>query len=459
MNEYKLYKHQKESIELAKRGNLALFLECGLGKTLTALEIIKFYKLPALVVCPISIIEAAWGEDTRKFAPELSMVSLWSKKPAERIKRLNEQHDIYCCNYEILKLLYNQIAAKKFGLIIIDESSKLKNFKSQITRAVLTFAGIQFRGSPWKTDHVIPHRYVMSGTPAPNDESEYWPQIKFITGMGNKCFHDNFYVFRNTYFNSIPLGLTGQKIFKFRSSLRNEFMTAMKPVVHVVKKKDALDLPEQIHEVRHVILSKPEQDAYNTLKRELVLQYGNETILAKTALVEILKLRQLSSGFAYTDTGVIRTGTSKLIELKTILEEIGTENQVIVWCTFREEVKQLLTELPDSQALWGETKDRETIIKDFQTGKFRILVNQVQSAAHGLTFVNTAYSIYYSSNYSLEMQIQSEQRTHRIGQKKTCVYFHVLAKGTIDEIIYRVIQRKSNLSESILNFLKDEASA
>jgi SNF2 family DNA or RNA helicase len=457
-----LFKHQIEAIERGKVANVALFHDCGTGKTATALNIIAHHKVngftPALVVCPLSIIDAAWLEDCRKFTPELSIVSLWSKKPTERLKRLNEQHDIYVINFDAFKGLYKEIAAKRFGVLIVDESSKMKCPKTQITRALLSFAGIPFRGSPYKTNYTIPYRYVLSGTPAPNSEAEYWPQIKMITGPGGRCFNDNFYAFRNTFFLSIPLGLTGQKLFKFRDVMREEFMARMKTVTHIVRKADALDLLPQVHEIRKVYLSPDEATAYETFKRDLVLHFEDTTILAANALTEVMKLRQLSSGFAYTDTGVRQTGTSKLKELKELLEEIG-DKQVIIWCNFRHEISELQKELPSSDALWAGTPDRDKTINGFKAGQFQYLICNPMSAAHGLTFTNCSYAVYFSLNYSYEMQKQSQDRIHRIGQTDKCTYYYLIAAKTVDEIIYKAVGKKENLSNTILNYLRTNSHA
>jgi len=456
----KLFKHQQDALILARNGNLAMFHECGCGKTATALHIIKhWYALgesPALVVCPLSIIESAWIEDCKKFTPELDIVSLWSDKPAERKQRLLQQHDIYVCNYETFKNLYKEIQAKNFGILIVDESSKMKCPTSQITRSLLAMAGIKTKARDGKGFAAmlrpIPHRYVLSGTPAPNDESEYWSQVKFITGQGNKMFNDNFYAFRNRYFYSIPLGRTGQKIFKFRKDMNDEFRGLIGQVAHVVSKKDAIDLPDQVHEIRYVELSKDERKAYETMKNDLVLQFENETILATSALVECMKLRQLTSGFCYGDD-TNQTGTSKLVELKDLLEEIG-DKQVIIWANFRFEIAKLLEMIPNSAALWSGTPDREQVISDFKSGKMQYLIANPQSAAHGLTFTNCNYAVYFSLNYSYKLQKQSEDRLHRIGQNTKCTYYHLIAKNTIDEVVYKAINRKADLSIETLNYLK-----
>ncbi len=454
----KPYAHQTEALIQGRARNLCLFHDCGTGKTYTALQIIKHWLMkgdgPALVVCPLSIIEAAWIADCKKFEPDMSIVSLWDKKPANRKKKLDQDHDIYVANYETLKNMYTILQRKGFGTLIVDESSRLKSPKSQITKALLSFAGIKFRGSEYKTDTIIPHRYVLSGTPAPNHEGEYWAQVKFVTGKGGACFNDNFYAFRSRYFSAIQLGMTGQRMYKFRDTMQQDLMDAMKPVTHIVRKGDVLDLPEQTHQIRKVFLSPAERAAYDTMKNHLVLQFEDETVLSVNALAEVMKLRQLASGFIYGDEGTHKTGKSKLSELSALLDEIG-DNQAIIWINFQEEGRALLEKYPDAAVLWGGVKDRNAEIERFKSGASQYLIANPQSAAHGFTFTNCRYAIYFSLNYSYEFQKQSEDRIHRIGQRHAATYYYLVADRTIDEMIYKTVRRKGDLSRSILAYLKD----
>lgn len=465
-----LYAHQKQAIDLAKQnGSYAFFHACGTGKTCTAINVIKHWKStgvgPALVVCPLSIIDAAWLEDCQKFAPELSAVSLWSKKPADRKKRLAEKHDIYIANFETFKLLYSEIVKKRFGVLVVDESSKMKQHDSQTTRALLSLAGLATRGKggqKYVSDWIVPYRYVLSGTPAPNEPTEYWPQIKFITGPGHSVFSDNFYSFRGQYCYSIPISPVCKK-WKFRRNMTTELMDRIKPVAHIVRKEDAVDLPEQTHVIRKVFLSDKEQGAYDVFQRDLVLRYADQEILATSAIVEIMKLRQLTSGFAYTDTGTMQTGTSKLDELLGeksgkgrsggLLEEIGSE-QVIIWANFKHEIGMLLKELPGSDAIWSGTPSRDEAISKFKAGAYQYLIANPQSAAHGLTFTNCKYAVYFSLNYSYELHEQSINRIHRIGQKWPCTYYYLVADKTIDELICKVLQGKKTVSDEVLMYLR-----
>lgn len=462
---YKLFKHQIEGLNIAHKGSHAFFWDCGTGKSCLGLNIIKHWKAkgvgPALVVCPLSIIEAAWVEDCQKFTPELSITSLWLPQTSNRrLKQIDllisQNFDIYVANYETFKTLLPTIKRKKFQVLIVDESSKMKSPASQITRALLSLAGITTRakgGVKFYADETIPHRYLLSGTPAPNDESEYWSQAKFITGEGNNVFNDNFYAFRSRYFFSIPLGRTGQNIWKFRKETKQEFTDKLSEVAHVVRKQDAVDLPPQVHEKRYIELSKEERKAYDKLKNDLVLEFADEMILASNALVEVMKLRQLTSGFLYGEQTHI-TGRSKLNELKALLEEIG-DKQVIIWCNFKCEIETLFKELVDCDAIWSGTHNKDETIRNFQQGKTKYLIANPQSAAHGLTFTNCNYAIYYSLNYSYEYQKQSQDRIHRIGQQNKCTYYHLIARDTVDEVIYKAVNSKAELSKEVLSYLRD----
>jgi len=455
-----LFKHQREGLEYAKEGCRAFFWECGTGKSCLGLNIVKHFKDkglgPALVVCPLSIIESAWIEDCRKFTPQLSIVNLWDKKPANRKKKLAEDYDIYVANYETFKKLYDGIVAKDFAVLIVDESSKMKSPVSGITKSLLSLAGIGPAASkkyPTRKKPV-PYRYVLSGTPAPNDELEYWAQIKFVTGPGNEVFHDNYYVFRSRYAASIPVGPV-QKIWRFRSSMRSEFSQKLARVSHVVAKADAVDLPAQVHEIRHVRLCGDERRAYRTMAEQLVLRFAGEDVLASNALVELMKLRQLTSGFCYGDNGIYQTGTSKLAECGSLLEQIG-DKQVIIWCSFKHEIGQLLKRLPSSAALWSGTPDREAVIEGFKAGQYQYLIAHPRSAAHGLTFTNCNYAVYFSLNYSYEDQKQSQDRIHRIGQKMPCTYYYLVATDTIDEVVHKALADKAKLSSRLLDYLREK---
>jgi len=161
------YQHQKKAISLAAMfGSYALFLEPGLGKSLVAIKLIEYWKVPAMIVAPLSTLESVWINEIEKWANHLRKVILW-----RNLKAFNFDYNIYIINYEGFKKLVNEtkIPIKDvIGCLVIDECSKMKNPQSQITKEIL------------KYNHSILHRLVLSGLPAPNSLLEFWAPMEFI---------------------------------------------------------------------------------------------------------------------------------------------------------------------------------------------------------------------------------------------------------------------------------------
>lgn len=458
----KLFDHQKDAIEFAIRNNgrIALFNDPGLGKTRTCLEIYSHYKrinpdLRLLVVCPLSLVNSAWGADIDKFTgftsipfkqmngtvPDIVIVNyeaLISKRNLPQIKELITSHEFMC---------------------VLDESSRLKNNNSVTTKTLLDLA-----------PH-FSHRIVASGTPMPNSELELWGQISFVdTGI----LPDSFYAFRNKYFhlerNGKQMNLAGQymsrremrtilsKGWKYTISSYNRqvVMAKIRPHTHWMKKADALDLPDKIDQVREISLTAKERKAYRDMERHLVAEIDGEQITAQVALTKLMKLRQATSGFFYTETGsVAQIGrSSKLKELEEILEELGGQ-QVIIWAQFHHEVESIKSFIEKKYGedqivtLYSGTKDREESIDKFKNNEARYLIAHPRSAAHGLTFVNCSAMIFYSLDYSFEAHAQARDRIHRIGQTRSCLYIYIVAEESIDQQLLAVLQRKKTLQEIV----------
>lgn len=451
----KLFAHQQEALDIGKKSNVALFHDCGTGKTATTLNLIKAAfergEGPALVVCPKNLIEDAWMSDAKDFFPTADIIAVHGD-PEKRKKTLYQDHDIYVTTPETYKNMYNDIQDKKFGVLVVDESSNMKAHDSQITRALLALAGFKTRakgGITFQPKHVIPNRYPLTATAAPNTPLEYWAQIKLVTGPGNEVFNDNFFVFRSKFFYSIDLGRTGIKIWKFRKTMFAEFCYCLSKVAHVCR-KDILNLPGQVHHIHDIQLSQKEQAAYDSFKRDLVLELGKESVIAASALTEVMKLRQLTSGFIYGDN-THQIGLTKYMYQKELLSQNNTD-QHIIWINFKQEA-ELLKGLSNSVVLDGESKNNDDIIKSFKNGNVQYLIANMQSASHGLTFVNSHRASYYSQNYSYELMKQSSDRQDRIGQKHLCHYNHLIAKGTIDPVVRSACVRKEIMNNTFLDCL------
>jgi SNF2 family DNA or RNA helicase len=459
----KLFNHQKEAINLAmnKNGNFALFHACGIGKTRSALEVFALLRaetpaLKLLVICPKSLINAAWMNDVAKFTN-------FTASPFRGLER-GMIPDIVIINYE--SLISTKIKTQILAMIlagpfmcILDESARCKNHKSLTTKTVLSLAPF------------FKHRLILTGVPCPNNDLELWGQIRFIA---SDLVDKSFYAFRNKWFHlerGSQVMAPAQGAYVSRQAMRDMMMKGWKynitpekreqlmrlisPVCHWVQKVDAIDLPDQVDQVREVILSGPEQKAYDDMKKYLVAEIKGQEIAAQVSLEKIMKLRQFCAGFAYNEAGVaVPTGNSKLNELEETLEELGPQ-PVIIFVEFKFEIdvikKMISDKFGPSQVatLYSETEDRDDSVVGFQSGKYSYLIAHPKSAAHGLTLTRGSTMIFYSLSYSYESHEQARNRIHRISQTNKCLYIYLIAKGTIDEVLMRVLRRKADLQDII----------
>ena len=431
------YQHQKQATLLGTLfDSYAFFMETGTGKTLVAIKLMEFWKVPTMVVCPLSTIESVWQREIEKWSP-LTSVILW-----QNLKAFDYDYNVYLINYEQFKILSNKTdITTKIKCLIIDESSKLKNPKSQITRTIL------------KYKNIIPHRLCLTGTPAPNNLLEYFGQMTFINSdvLGT----DNFYRFRNTFFYSTGYG---GYMYQPMKGAKEAIIENVSKQAFSVRKEDCLDLPDRVYETRYVYMDEIQKRAYEEMKKENILEFKDSVTLAANELAKICKLREITGGFVINTKGIpIKVSNTKIDALKELLEEIPEDRQVIIWIQYHWECSELKRELGDNAVIVAgiiPQKEKEKNILSFQKGEKRFLIAHPKSAGHGLNLQNCSYVIWYSISYSYEEYGQACDRVYRIGQNSKVTYFHLLAKDSIDEVIYKVLNKKQDLSEACLNMLK-----
>ena len=448
---YKLKDHQQAASDLCVNNNKLLMHCCGSGKTLTSLDImkkiLKTASDPILVVCNKKLINNAWMEDQAKFTPDIDMVPLWADSVEKRKRILRRDRQAFVTNYDTLRINWDLITSRKYSALFVDESAKMKSHNTEITKCILALSGFTYRNS-FKTKNVIERRYPLSGIPAPNSPAEYWAQVKMVTGPGDAVFSDKYYTFRARYFSTIDLG-NRMKMFKFRRARFAEFCEKLAQCTHIVR-KSALKLKPQTHRIHEVELSTAERQAYDTMKRDLVLAIGKKEILATSVLVEMMKLRQIANGFCYSEDDTHRIGDSKLTYMKELLAKDGDE-QSVIWINFKEEA-QILSNLPNSELVADSKSDY--LIDDFKKGKFQYLILNPQSCGHGLTMVNCHHARYNSESYSFELALQSRERIDRIGQKKACFYDYLHGKDTIDSVVHKAVDVKEAMVDRFMDYIE-----
>lgn len=437
-------------------GSGAIFADIGTGKSLMALmcfaerrKIDPYLKL--LVICPISLINAAWATDTSKFTT-FTTHSLRESK--------FQKADIYIINFEsVAKALpiIKDLAIHNRLMVVIDESQRMKNHKSAISKLLLSIQSL------------FEYRVIMSGCAAPNGYSEYWSQMRFIDPT---IFHKSPYVFLSQYFHLQRGAQVIDAAPKNKFAMREVFSTGFKYAITEAKKKEllykikpycffadideCLDLPQVVTMTREAQMTPALRKVYTELEKTLVTEIQGHDIATPVALTKLMKLRELCGGFILTADGQTLTVDCPKIEvLNEILEDAG-QKQVIIWNNFTWEANRIIKELgrENCALLNGDIKDKDVEIKDFQEGRKQYLVSHPKSGGAGLTFVNSCLMVDYSLDYSHDNALQTQGRFRRPGQKSThLTRIRIIMKDSIDEIILGVLEGKYDEWQIVRLFL------
>lgn len=223
----------------------------------------------------------------------------------------------------------------------------------------------------------------------------------------------------------------------------------------LVRKKDCMDLPEKIFQPIYTEMNSEQKRLYQELKKNLYTEYqGVELeVLHKVALRT--RFRQIVGGFFPTTGEMIGDTNPKIEAILYDLEDIDTEDPIIIWSSFTAEIENLerifKKKFPDKNVVsfYGETPKgiRKEIIKDFKEGKIDLFVANPAVAGTGLNLQRSYINYYFSNTDNAEDRWQSEDRTHRGGQTKACLYKDVYIKGTIDDVIKKSNEEKKSIAE------------
>lgn len=450
-----------------------LFADCGLGKNFMVLSSTEeqfrtgvLERGKVLICGKLATLETAWLDDCMKFT-DLKANVVWlpagHKRKEKLLGILDDPADIYIINHDGIMVLEEELAAKKFQKVVVDESTILKSYHGDYTRS-----GGKFGKALMNISKDATWRVVMSGTPAPNGPEDLWGQFKFLDPEGF-LLEPSFYDFRAEYMDEICYGrnpVTSFKKYIFRRDMTPHIKASVDTLAYQVKIRDhLLDLPPKTVIARRIRMSEEQHKHYAEMLMNLATMINDEFVSIDVRLAQIAKLRQITGGFLIDQEEVphgIETAT-KLEALDCLMEELG-DNKIVIYAQYRWEIKTIAERYKDLGlvTVYGNNKSEDNLenIKSFiQNEKIKVIVLHPKSAAHGVTFTVSHYMIFYSSSYSAEDDYQCVKRIERAGQKHPIFIYYLVStlqqpigkhKESIDEIMYRVIQIKSkNQSELI----------
>lgn len=448
-----LLKHQNLSVKfIDKQPRVFDMSDAGTGKT--PVHITAFAKRRrkgggcALIFCPKSLIKSAWGNDFKKFAPDIKVSLAYAENREEAFKA---NADVYVTNIDAAKELAKKPLSfwRKFDTLIIDESTSVKHHTSARSRAVA------------KIKKYFDHRALLSGTPTSNGICDLWHQM-YIVDDG-KLLGQSFYRFREVCCIPEQVGNNANAI-KWHDKQGIETTVGALIAKHVIRHKfeDCVDIPPNHQYAVEYELAPKHMKMYRELERDsmlLVKSKGVKAITAVNGAVLYGKLLQCASGASYSDDeeyALLDVGRYELIG-----DLIEARKHSIVFFSWKHQRDQLIRIAENEQwpyaVIDGDVTRkgvREKIVEDYQEGKYKVLFAHPQSAGHGLTLTRGTTTIFASPTPNLEHFLQAYKRIYRIGQKEKTETIMVIAKDTIDERVWTACQAKDVKQADLLSYLE-----
>jgi len=461
----KPYAHQLTALEKSwNRENYAYFMEMGTGKTKVLIDNASMLydkgKIDSLlIVAPKGVVGTWYNQELPTHLPNHieNVTVLWqaniTKKQQEKLKTLFEietAFHILIMNVEALSTSKGVDFATKFlnshrTMMAIDESTTIKNPKAKRTKNIMQLANL------------ARYRRVMTGSPVTKNPLDLFTQCYFLDPY--LLGHESYYSFRTRYAIMKTANIAGRQI-QLVSGFKNlgELSDKLKPFSYRVLKEDCLDLPDKIYMKRNINLTPEQLKVYNQMKKEALATLNGKITSTVNALTQLMRLQQITCGHFTADDGSTQSiKNNRITELMDVLEEI--EGKAIIWAHYQYDITNIIKEVvkvhgPGSIVdYYGLTPqdERQGNIKKFQDDpKCRFIVGTPATGGYGITLTAANTVIYYSNGYDLEKRLQSEDRAHRIGQKKSVTYVDLICDETVDEKIVKSLRKKINIASEVL---------
>ncbi|HKL58453.1 MAG TPA: DEAD/DEAH box helicase [Sphaerochaeta sp.] len=429
----------------------AVLLQMGLGKTIITLTAVfnllfdSFLVHKVLIVAPLRVARDTWPAEIAKWDHlEDLRTSVAVGTTAERCSALKRKADLYIINRENVHWLIEESGFDfDYDMVVIDELSSFKNHRAKRFRALM------------KKRPMVRRVVGLTGTPASNGLIDLWAQFKLLD-MGARLgrFIGSY---REAYF--VPDRRNGQVIFSYKPAVGSEekIYQAIEDITISMKAQDHIRMPDLISTEYKVTLSEAERKAYDGLKKDLVLQTPERQVTVANAASLSVKLLQLANGAVYTDDGVtVALHQRKLDALEDIIESANGKS-VLVAYWFKHDLERITARLAKLKVPFS-CLDTSTSIHTWNDEKLPVGLIHPASAGHGLNLQSGGnFMIWFGLTWSLELYQQTVARLWRQGQKsETVVVQHIIAAGTVDERVMKVLSGKAQTQDALIEAVKAE---
>ena len=404
--------------------------EMGLGKTIQTISfLLKRENKKTLIVTPTSLIHN-WKSEFEKFAPSLKVgiIHGLKKDRLNLIKNIND-YDVMITTYGSLRNDLDEYEKLQFDYCIIDEAQNIKNPMASVTDAVKSINA--------------KNKFALSGTPIENNLVELWSIFDFIMPG---------YLYNLSKFNAV--------FIKDESQLENLKRMIQPFILRRTKKEVIKELPPKIEKKYIVEMGKAQKNTYGIYVENIKEKLKeNENIKNKiTVLSYLTKLRQLC-----LDPNVViedYKGKSAKIEtcLEIVKERIEENNKILVFSQFTSVLKNLGKKLSKKGISYyyldGSTKamDRTNLVNDFNNNdEVKVFLISLKAGGTGLNLTSANTVVHLDPWWNSSVENQASDRAHRIGQKQVVEVIKLIAKGTIEEKIIELQERKKDLIDNMIN--------
>ena len=437
------YAHQKTTTDFIVDTKCCLITsDPGTGKTRAVLDAHAILGGRTLVLAPLSILEAAWGEDISKFQPQIKYGVAYAKNRAKIFE--DDTNEMVITNFEAVNFLQkNPQYCKQFDTIVIDEFTAFKNREAKRSKNLN------------KIISYFTNRIAMSGTPNSNTILDIWHPVYLIDG--GERLGARFYAFRHQACTPKFNGFANEWIDK--PGIEEAVANKLSDISIRYALSDCMDLPDNIVRTVNTKLTPNVQKQYKTLADESVLYTKSGTVNAVHAAARVKKLLQLVTGAVYDEDGVVQFVHQERYDI--VMTLVAQRAHSLVAFNWNHE-RDALVEIAQKEGISYEVIDgsvkaekRSDIVARYQAGQIKVLFCHPQSAGHGLTLTKANTVIWCSPTYNAEHYQQFNQRIYRAGQTQKTETILIQARNTWEPEVYKKLNTKLGRMENLLHILKE----
>lgn len=442
-----LHSYQHEAIEHGLQcPQSMLWLDLGLGKTVTTLSIIAARMdyaqvFGTLVIGPLRVIQTVWKQEAKAWSHTSHLTfSMIHGNVATRERALCRHADVYLINYENVRWLVDAIKERylskglypPFNMLVADEVSKLKDPSTHRHHALQQIL-------PY-----IPYRMGLTGTPASNGYIDLFGQYLAIDS-GVRLGHQ-ITKYRKAFFDNKGYGFNK---FVMKAGAEDDIQSRISDITLQMSSKDKLNLPQSIVNDIMIDLTPKTRKAYEQLEKEMFLRMDDgESVEVFNAAALSTKCHQAANGAMYIEPKSPKWSLlhdQKLDALEDIVEESGGQ-PILCLTAFKHDRERIMKKFPGAEFIGGTMTQAtiEDMVDRWTRGEIPLLVGHPASIGHGLNLQYGGHiMVWFGLNWSLELYEQAVARLDRQGQTQPVMIHRLIVRSTVDEVIRAAIETKA----------------